>query len=118
MAWRASAIGHVGRCICPHQTPAQVEAVLLEMRRAHAYWGARRIAFELARKGVEPVPSESAVYRCLVRAAVIDPMTRRRRSQRWRNYQHPQANYFGRNSLMSFTCAATLGKSQFRAKYR
>jgi len=36
---------------CPHQTPPEVEAVLLEMRRAHAYWGARRIAFELARKG-------------------------------------------------------------------
>ncbi|TMB88799.1 MAG: IS481 family transposase [Chloroflexi bacterium] len=72
---------------CPHQTPAQVEAVLLEMRRAHAYWGARRIAFELARKGVEPVPSESAVYRCLVRAAVIDPMTRRRRRETWKRWE-------------------------------
>jgi transposase len=47
---------------CPHQTPPEVEAVLLEMRRAHPYWGARRIAFELARKGVEPAPSESAVF--------------------------------------------------------
>lgn len=59
---------------CPHQTPAEVEARVLEMRRAHSYWGARRIAFELARKGVQPAPSESAVYRCLVRAAVIDPV--------------------------------------------
>jgi hypothetical protein len=42
------------------------------------HWGARRIAFELARKRVDPAPSESAVYRCLVRAAVIDPTTRRR----------------------------------------
>ena len=64
---------------CPHQTSPTVEAKVLEMRRAHSYWGARRIAFELARKQVEPAPSESAVYRCLVRAAVIDPMTRRRR---------------------------------------
>ena len=46
--------------------------MVLEMRRAHSYWGARRIVFELARKRVEPAPSESAVYRCLVRAAVID----------------------------------------------
>ena len=45
---------------CPHQTPPAVEAMVLEMRRAHAYWGARRIAFELARKGVQPAPSESA----------------------------------------------------------
>lgn len=58
---------------CPHQTPPAVEAMILEMRRAHAYWGARRIAFELSRKAVQPTPSESAVYRCLVRAAVTTP---------------------------------------------
>src|SRR4030081_4088627 len=56
---------------CPHQTSPGVEAMVLEMRRAHAYWGARRIAFELARKHIQQAPSESAVYRCLVRAAVI-----------------------------------------------
>src|SRR2546425_1672847 len=43
----------------PHQMPAAVEVMVLEMRRAHAYWGARRIAYELARKQVEPAPSES-----------------------------------------------------------
>jgi len=68
---------------CPHQTSPAVEAMVLEMRRAHSYWGARRIALELARKRVEPAPSESAVYRCLVRTAVIDPMTRRRRRETW-----------------------------------
>jgi len=72
---------------CPHQIPPAVEAMVLEMRRAHAYWGARRIAFELARKRVEPAPSESAVYRCLVRAAVIDPMTRRRRRETWKRWE-------------------------------
>lgn len=72
---------------CPHQTSPAVEAMVLEMRRAHAYWGARRIAFELARKRVEPAPSESAVYRCLVRAAVIDPMTRRRRRETWKRWE-------------------------------
>jgi len=76
---------------CPHQTPPEVEAVLLEMRRAHAYWGARRIAFELARKGVEPAPSESAVYRCLVRAAVIDPISRRRRRETWKRWERGSA---------------------------
>jgi len=72
---------------CPHQTSPAVEAMVLEMRRAHSYWGARRIAFELARKRVEPAPSESAVYRCLVRAAVIDPMTRRRRRETWKRWE-------------------------------
>jgi len=72
---------------CPHQTPPEVEAMLLEMRRVHPYWGARRIAFELARKGVQPAPSESAVYRCLVRAAVIDPISRRRRRETWKRWE-------------------------------
>jgi transposase InsO family protein len=72
---------------CPHQMPAAVEVLVLEMRRAHPYWGARRIAFELTRKGVQPAPSESAVYRCLVRAAVIDPLTRRRRRETWKRWE-------------------------------
>jgi len=70
---------------CPHQMPATVQVMVLEMRRSHPYWGARRIAWELARKGVEA--SESAVYRCLVRAAVIDPMTRRRRRETWKRWE-------------------------------
>src|SRR5260370_32061144 len=61
--------------------------MVLEMRRSHPYWGARRIVFELARKGVEPAPSESAVYRCLVRAAVIDPISRQRRRETWRRWE-------------------------------
>jgi len=40
---------------CPHQMPAEAEVMVLEMRRAHAYWGARRIAFEMARKRVQQV---------------------------------------------------------------
>jgi transposase InsO family protein len=72
---------------CPHQTSPAVEVMVLEMRRSHPYWGARRIAFELARKGVEPAPSESAVYRCLVRAAVIDPISRRRRRETWKRWE-------------------------------
>ena len=59
----------------------------LEMRRAHPYWGARRIAFELACKGLQPSPSESAVYRCLVRSAVIDPNSRRRRREHWKRWE-------------------------------
>jgi transposase InsO family protein len=71
----------------PHQMPPAVEAMVLEMRRSHPYWGARRIAFELARKKVEQAPSESAVYRCLVRAAVIDPVSRQRRRETWKRWE-------------------------------
>jgi len=71
--------------------PAGVEVLVLEMRRAHPYWGARRIAIELTRKGVQPAPSESAVYRCLVRAGVIDPLTRRRRRETWKRWERGAA---------------------------
>jgi transposase InsO family protein len=71
----------------PQQMSPEVEAMVLEMRRAHAYWGARRIAFELGRKHIEQAPSESSVYRCLVRAAVIDPINRRRRRETWKRWE-------------------------------
>lgn len=72
---------------CPHQMPAEVEAELLELRRSRPYWGPRRLVFELAKRGVRPVPSESAAYRALVRAAMIDPDVRDRRSRKWKRWE-------------------------------
>ena len=72
---------------CPHQMPADIEVMVLEMRRAKPFWGARRLALELTRKGFEPAPSESAVYRCLVRAGVIDPTQRRWRRETWKRWE-------------------------------
>jgi transposase InsO family protein len=72
---------------CPHQMAATVEVQLLEMRRAKPYWGARRLALELTRKGVQPAPSKSAVYRSLVRAGVIDPLQRQRRKEKWKRWE-------------------------------
>ena len=71
---------------CPHQMPASMEAKVLEMRRAKPFWGARRLAFELLRKGEESA-SESAVYRCLVRAGVIEPVQRRWRRENWKRWE-------------------------------
>ena len=72
---------------CPHQMPAAVEAAVLEMRRERPYWGPRRIVIELARKRAASLPSESGVYRALVRAGVIDPALRRRRDQTWKRWE-------------------------------
>ena len=58
---------------CPHQMDAQVEAMLLELRRTRPYWGPRRLVFELGKRAVSPLPSPSAVYRALRRAGMIDP---------------------------------------------
>jgi transposase InsO family protein len=72
---------------CPHQMDPLVEAAVLEMRRAHRGWGPRRIAVELLRRGVRPAPSESAVYRALTRAGVIEPGARRRRRDAWKRWE-------------------------------
>ena len=72
---------------CPHQLGGEVVDVVLALRRSRPYWGPRRLVLELARKGIDPLPSESAVYRTLVRAGVIEPVRRRRRGQVWKRWE-------------------------------
>ena len=42
---------------CPHQMAALIEVRVLEMWRYKPFWGPRRLALELAKKGVTPTPS-------------------------------------------------------------
>jgi transposase InsO family protein len=63
---------------CPHQVPDEVEAAVCEVRREHPKWGPVRIAHELGRLGVVPVPSRMSVYRVLVRHGLIEPGPRKR----------------------------------------
>jgi transposase InsO family protein len=63
---------------CPHQTSAQVEAVVCEMRREHPKWGPLRLAHELGKAGVVPAPSRMSVYRVLVRHGLVEPGPRKR----------------------------------------
>jgi transposase InsO family protein len=69
---------------CPHQMPAAVEVVLVELRLAHPSWGPRRLSFELAKRaGV----SVSAAYRALARLNLIDPAARRPRDRKWKRWE-------------------------------
>jgi transposase InsO family protein len=72
---------------CPHQMSAAVEVALVELRLAHPSWGARRLSFELSRRGVVPAVSESAAYRALVRLNLIDPAARRPRDRKWKRWE-------------------------------
>jgi transposase InsO family protein len=76
---------------CPHQMPALVEVHVLEMRRFKPFWGPHRLVLELAKKGVKPVPSASAIYRCLLRAGLIQPMPRRWRREDWKRWERGTA---------------------------
>lgn len=68
---------------CPHQMQAVVEVAVVDLRRQHPGWGPRRLAFELGKRGVDPVPSESAVYRALARLNLVDPGASSGRDRRW-----------------------------------
>ncbi|WP_374025456.1 IS481 family transposase [Mycobacterium sp. HNNTM2301] len=72
---------------CPHQMSAVVEAALLELRRSRPYWGPRRLVFELAKRRIGPLPSESGAYRALLRAGMIDPAVRDRRLRKWKRWE-------------------------------
>nr|WP_084196103.1 IS481 family transposase [Streptosporangium amethystogenes] len=73
----------------PMQTPAAIEAMICELRRAHPRWGPRTLGWELARRGVEPVPSRASIYRALVRNALIDPMARKRKRGDYVRWERP-----------------------------
>ena len=76
---------------CPHQMAPQVEAAILELRRAHPGWGPRTIGHRLQRDGVEPVPGRSSIYRCLVRHGLIDPQARRKRRADYKRWERSRA---------------------------
>ncbi len=73
----------------PMQTPAQVEVLICELRRAHPRWGPQTLLWELRRRGVEPLPSRASVYRALVRNGLIDPMARKRKRSDYVRWERP-----------------------------
>jgi transposase InsO family protein len=108
---------------CPHQMPAAVEAAVLELRRSRPYWGPRRLVFELAKRKVAPLPSESAVYRALVRAGMIDPALRDRRSRKWKRWERGapmelwQMDVVGGFPLADGSCAKVLTGIDDHSRY-
>jgi transposase InsO family protein len=72
---------------CPHQTPADLEALICELRREHPGWGPRRIEHQLGRQGLETVPSRSSIYRCLKRHGLIELRRRRKRREEFRRFE-------------------------------
>ena len=72
---------------CPHQTDAEIEAMICELRREHPGWGPRRIEHHLGRAGVSPVPSRSSIYRCLKRHGLVELRRRRKRRDEYRRWE-------------------------------
>ena len=81
------------------------------------------MVFELAKRGVAPVPSESAVYRALVRAGMIDPAVRDRRSRKWKRWERGvpmelwQMDVVGGFPLADGSCAKVLTGIDDHSRY-
>ncbi|MFB9679151.1 IS481 family transposase [Streptosporangium vulgare] len=74
----------------PMRIPAVIEAMICELRRAHPRWGPRTLGWEMARRGVDPVPSRSSIYRALLRNGLIDPMARKRKRGDYVRWERPE----------------------------
>ena len=72
----------------PWRIPAETEALVCELRRAHPRWGPRRLVFEMDRRGY-PGLSRSTIYRVLVRHQLIQPVPRRRRRDQYIRWERP-----------------------------
>ena len=76
---------------CPHQMPAEVEARIVALRRAHPGWGPRTIGHQLGREGLVVVPGRSSIYRALVRHGLVVPQARRRKRADYRRWERSRA---------------------------
>jgi transposase InsO family protein len=78
----------------PRSWPAQIEPVLeariVELRRRHPRWGARRIHAELWRAGIEP-PAVATIHRALRRNHLVAPQPARR-PKATRRFEREMAN--------------------------
>ena len=57
----------------PAQTPALLEAKVIDLRRTHPAWGGRKIARRLKELGCVKVPAPSTITGILHRHGLIDP---------------------------------------------
>ena len=71
----------------PLQMPAKVEARVLELRRQHPAWGQITLRHRLDKEGVTPLPSLSAIYRCLIRHNLIEPKAKRKKLPTYKRWE-------------------------------
>lgn len=68
--------------VIPHKTPPELVELILDERRQHPTWGARKLKDVLERRLDRPMPSHGAIERALARAGLVTPRKRRRRGSK------------------------------------
>jgi hypothetical protein len=70
----------------------------------------------MGKRGVEPLPSPSGVYRALLRAGMIDPSVRDRRSRKWKRWERGAAMELWQMDIVGGFPLEQLHKSKAAAK--
>ena len=86
---------------CPHQISPELEALICEIRRKHPGWGPIRIAHTLDRQGVDELPSESSIYRCLKRHNLVELRRRKKRRDEFRRWERNRPMQLWQMDVMS-----------------
>jgi transposase InsO family protein len=94
----------------PWQLTPEIEAIILEMRRAHPRWGPRRLAHELGRAGIDPLPSRSTIYRVLVRHQLVQAQPRKRRRADYKRWERPAPMQLWQMDIMGSVLLADGGE--------
>ncbi len=78
---------------CPHQMPPEVEARIVELRRAHPRLGpAHHPPPAHPGRHCSLCPGRSSIYRCLVRHGLVDPQKRhRKRREDYRRWERSRS---------------------------
>jgi transposase InsO family protein len=85
-------VDHSSRPVsCPHQIAPEVEARIVELRRAEPLLGPDTILNRLRREGVDPLPGRSSVYRCLIRHNLVIPEARKRRREDYKRWERSRS---------------------------
>ncbi|MCC6312792.1 MAG: IS481 family transposase [Thermomicrobiales bacterium] len=89
--------------VSPTRTAAELEARVVDLRRAHPTWGGRKIAAVLTRT-LEAAPAPSTITAILHRHGLIaaDPASPRR----WRRFAHPAPNVLWQLEFMGHRALA------------
>jgi transposase InsO family protein len=86
---------------CAHQIPPELEAMICEIRRKHPGWGPLRILHELGKRGVDPLPGRTSVYRCLKRHNLIELRRRKKRRDEFRRWERERPMQLWQMDVMS-----------------
>lgn len=75
----------------PATTPEAMEMLILEERKLHPCWGARKLKRVLEDKGIIDVPGKSSVNRILDRNGLLRPQEEMR-TEKWQRFEHENPN--------------------------